>query len=57
MMGLVGLAVLGIILGAAGMEFLRASKPEVAAKVENGVKHFANSVRPSKRCGKKAEEK
>lgn len=57
MMGLVGLTVLGIILGAAGMEFLRASKPEVVANVENGVKRFINSMRPSKRGDKKSEEK
>ena len=56
-MGLVGLTVLGIILGAAGMEFLRASKPEVVANVENGVKRFINSMRPSKRGDKKSEEK
>ena len=56
-MGLVGLAVLSIILGAAGMEFLRASKPEMVAKMENGVKRVINSMFPSKRGEKKSEQK
>ena len=56
-MGLVGLAVLGIILGATGMEFLRTSKPELVEKAEDGVKHFVNSIRLSKSDDKKAKEK
>lgn len=56
-MGAVGLAVLGIILGAAGMQYLRSSKPELVEKAEDGVKHFVNSIRLSKSDDKKAKEK
>ncbi|NQT02141.1 MAG: hypothetical protein HQ580_08965 [Planctomycetes bacterium] len=56
-MTVVGLAVLGIILGAAGMQFLRSSKPEMVEKVEDGLKRFVNSIRLSKSDDKKAKEK
>jgi len=52
-----GLAVLGIVLGAAGMQFLRSSKPELMEKVENDIKHFAKSIRLSKSDDKKAKAK
>jgi len=47
-MAVLGLAVLGIILGAAGMQFLRSDKPEFVEKVENGIKRFAKSICLSK---------
>lgn len=56
-MGLVGLAILGIILGAAGMEFLRTSKPELVEKAEDGIKRFVKSIRLSKSNVKKAKAK
>ena len=39
-MQLVGLALLGVAFGAAGAEFLRASKPELVKKVEDRVRRF-----------------
>ena len=56
-MGLVGLAILGIILGAAGMQFLRSSKPELVEKTEDSIKRFVKSIRLSKSEGKKAKAK
>jgi len=56
-MGLVGLAVLGIILGATGMEFLRTSKPELVEKAEDGIKRFVKSMRLSKSDDKKPKAK
>lgn len=56
-MAAVGLAILGIILGAAGMQYLRSSKPELVEKAEDGVKRFVRSIRLSKSDGKKAKKK
>ncbi|MBA7610347.1 hypothetical protein ES703_17555 [subsurface metagenome] len=56
-MTVVGLAVLGIILGAAGMQFLRSSKPELVEKAEDGIKRFVKSIRLSKSDDKKAKAK
>jgi len=56
-MTVVGLAVLCIILGAAGMQYLRSSKPELVERAEDGIKHFLNSIRLSKSNDKKAKEK
>ena len=42
-MVLIGWAVLGILLGAAGTEVLRASKPELIKKVEDSAKRFVDS--------------
>ena len=47
-MAVLGLAVLGIILGAAGMQFLRSNKPEFVEKVEKDIKRFVKSIRLSK---------
>ena len=41
-MALFGWAFLGVILGAAGSEFLRASKPELVEKVEKAAKQFVD---------------
>ena len=43
-MAVIGLVILGILLGAAGMQFLRSSKPELVEKAENGIKRFWNSM-------------
>jgi len=43
-MAVIGLAILGVLLGAAGMQFLRSSKPEVVEKAEAGIKRFVNLV-------------
>ena len=42
-MGLIGLTFIGIVLGAAGAEFLRSRKPELVKKVEEAAKRFAAS--------------
>jgi hypothetical protein len=55
-MGLVGLAILGVILGAAGMEFLRANKPEQVEKVENGVKRLLSFIRLPRADSNKTKE-
>jgi len=39
-MAAIGLAILGVLLGAAGMHFLRSSKPELVEKAEDGIKRF-----------------
>jgi hypothetical protein len=56
-MTLFGLAVAGLILGAAGMQFLRSSKPEMVDKVEDGIKSVLNSIHLPKSDNKKAKEK
>ena len=43
-MAIVGLVILGILLGAAGMQFLRSSKPELVEKTEDGIKRFWYSM-------------
>lgn len=47
-MGLVGLMLLGIVLGAAGTEVLRAKRPELIEKIEDTAKRFVDSVWSSK---------
>ncbi len=51
-MHLMGLALLGIVFGAAGAEFLRTSKPELVKKMENRVRlvvdGFFSSLEPKK---------
>ena len=56
-MTLFGLAVVGIILGAAGMQFLRSTNPEMVEKVEDSIKRFMDSMSLSKSKNKKAKEK
>ena len=38
------LGILGILLGAAGMQFLRSSKPELVEKAENSIKRLWDSM-------------
>jgi hypothetical protein len=56
-MTIVGLAVIGIILGAAGMQFLRTSNPEMVEKAEHSIKRFVNSIHLSKSDNKKEKDK
>ena len=46
-MGLVGLALLGVALGAAGTEFLRVKRPDIIEKIEDAARRFVDSVCPS----------
>ena len=47
-MGVIGLALLGVVVGAAGTEFLRAKRPEVIEKIEDSAKRFVDSIYPPK---------
>ena len=53
----IGLALLGVALGAAGAEFLRAKRPDVIEKIENAAKHFVDSICPSESDDEKTQEK
>ncbi len=54
-MGIFGLALVGVVLGAAGSEFLRAKRPDLVEKVEDAAKRFVDSVFPSKSDDEKTE--
>jgi hypothetical protein len=56
-MGLFGLAFLGVVLGAAGTEFLHVKRPEIIEKVEDAARSFVDSVCPSKSDDEKTKEK
>ena len=56
-MGLIGLAFLGIVLGAAGTEFLRVKRPDIIEKVEDAARRFVDSVCPSESKDEKTQEK
>ena len=43
-MAVIGLIILGVLFGAAGMQFLRSNKPELVEKAEDGIKRFWNSM-------------
>ena len=47
-MSLLGLALMGILLGAAGSEILRVTRPDLVKKVEDSAKDFAESFGASK---------
>jgi hypothetical protein len=53
----IGLALLGVALGAAGTEFLRAKRPGFIEKIEDAARRFVDSVCPSKSDNEKAPEK
>ena len=56
-MVLVGWALLGIVLGAAGSEILRAKKPDLVKRIEEVAKRFADSLCSSKsREGKRKKK-
>jgi len=51
-----GLALLGVILGAAGVEVLRAKKPEIIEEIEDKAKRFVDSIFPSKSDDEKTQK-
>jgi hypothetical protein len=53
----IGLALLGVALGAAGTEFLRAKRPDIIEKIENAAKRFVDSICPSESDDEKTQEK
>ena len=44
----IGIALLGVALGAAGAEFLRAKRPDLVAKIEKAAKNVVDSMGSSK---------
>ncbi len=56
-MTLVGLAFLGVVVGAAGSEFLRLKRPDIIEKVEDAAKRFVDKVYPSESDDGKKQEK
>ena len=56
-MELLGLAFLGVVLGAAGTEFLRVKRPDIIEKIEGAARRFVDSVCPSKSDDEKTQEK
>ena len=56
-MALIGWVCLGIILGAAGSELLRACKPGLVEKVEDAARRVVDSLCSSKSADEKAEPK
>ncbi|MCJ7616231.1 MAG: hypothetical protein MUO43_06805 [Desulfobacterales bacterium] len=52
----IGLALLGVALGAAGTEFLRAKRPDIIEKIEDAARRFVDSVCPSKSNDEKTKE-
>jgi hypothetical protein len=53
---LVGWALLGMALGAAGTEILRAGKPKLVEKVEDAAKRFVDSFVPSEAADENEED-
>ncbi len=56
-MGMIGLALLGVIFGAAGTEFLRARRPEIIKKIEERAKRLVDSLSSSKKTDDEKGEK
>jgi len=56
-MALFGLAILGIVLGAAGMQFLRSRNPELVERAEDGIKRFVASINIFKKKAEQDKEK
>ena len=50
-MGTIGLAILGMAVGAAATEFLRTTRPKLVEKVEDAAKRFVDSF-----CGSKSDD-
>ena len=53
----IGLALLGVVLGAAGTEFLRAKRPDIIEKIEDAARRFVEAVCPSESNDEKTQEK
>ena len=43
-MQMIGLVALGVVLGAAGTEFLRAKNPRIFSKIEDQAKRFVDGL-------------
>ena len=56
-MGLIGLAFLGVVLGAAGTELLRVKRPALIEKIEDAARRFVDSVCPSESDDEKIQKK
>lgn len=56
-MEVIGLALLGVVLGAAGTEVLRAKRPDIIKKIEDAARRFVDSVCCSESDDKKTREK
>jgi hypothetical protein len=56
-MGVIGLALLGVVLGAAGTELLRVKRPDIIEKIEGAARRFVDSVCPSESDDEKTQEK
>ena len=52
----IGLALLGVALGAAGAEYLRAKRPDIIEKIEDAAGRFVDSVCPSESKDEKTQE-
>ena len=55
-MSLIGLALLGVLLGAVGTQILRARKPELVRKIECSAKRFVDSLDSSKASDEEAKD-
>ena len=55
-MGFIGLALLGVVLGAAGTGILHAKSPELVEKVEKAAKRFVDCFLSSKTAEEETEE-
>ena len=55
-MGFVAWALLGMVLGAAGTELLRARKPDLVGKVEHAARRLVGSLRSSDSADAEARE-
>ncbi|MHC4740127.1 MAG: hypothetical protein ACYS9Y_14555 [Planctomycetota bacterium] len=56
-MGVIGLAFLGVVLGAIGTEFLRAKKPELVEKIEDSARRFVDAIHSSEPADEEVKEK
>jgi hypothetical protein len=55
-MGMIGLAFVGMVLGAVGTEFLRAKKPELVEKIEDSARRFVDVIHLSEPAGEEGKE-
>ncbi|MHC4395940.1 MAG: hypothetical protein ACYS1A_09835 [Planctomycetota bacterium] len=56
-MGVIGLAFLGVVLGAVGTEFLRAKRPELVEKIEDTARRFVDGLHSSESSDEETNEK
>jgi hypothetical protein len=52
----IGLALLGVALGAAGTEYLRSKRPDIIEKIEDAAGRFVDKVCPSEFKDETTEE-